>query len=214
MGAPRDGVICAALVAPGGVPLMAQQPAQQPAAAAAQAKLKSAEQLESLVAQIALYPDPLLAQVLAASTYPLEIVQAQRWLKANPKLQGEELTKAAAKQPWDAAVQALVAFPQALALLDANIQWTTDLGNAFLDQQGDVMDAVQRMRKKAKDAGKLETTKEQKVEVKTVEQKTVIVVRARESAGDLCAAVPADGGLWRAAGRMLIRRWCIRRAMR
>ena len=90
--------------------------------------------------------------------------------------QGEELTKAAAKQPWDASVQALVAFPQALALLDANIQWTTDLGNAFLDQQGDVMDAVQRMRKKAKDAGKLETTKEQKVEVKTVEQKTVIVV--------------------------------------
>ena len=118
-------------------------------------KLKSADQLDSLVAPIALYPDPLLGQILAASTYPLEIVQAQRWLKENSKLTGENLTKAAAKQPWDASVQALVAFPQALKLLDENIQWTTDLGNAFLDQQSDVMDAIQRMRKKAKDGGKL-----------------------------------------------------------
>ena len=173
-------VVCAALIAPGGVPLAAQQPAasaQTGAAADEKPKLKSPDQLDSLVAQIALYPDPLLAQVLAASTYPLEIVQAQRWLKANPKLQGEELTKAAAKQPWDASVQALVAFPQALVLLDANIQWTTELGNAFLDQQTDVMDAVQRMRMKAKNAGKLETTKEQKIEVKTVEQKTIVEIQ-------------------------------------
>src|SRR5690242_19431738 len=111
-------LVCAALVDPGGVPMVAQQPTAQPAAAEDKAKLKSADQLDSLVAQIALYTDPLLAQVLAASTYPLEIVQAQRWFKANPKLKGEELTKAAAKQPWDASVQALVAFPQALALLD------------------------------------------------------------------------------------------------
>ena len=168
-------LICVALIAPGGVPLVAQQ--QQPAAGEEKPKLKSADQLDSLVAPIALYPDPLLAQCLAASTYPLEIVQAQRWMKANPKLTGEALTKEAAKQPWDASVQALVAFPQALKLLDDNVQWTTDLGNAFLDQQADVMDAVQRMRKKAKDGGKLETTKEQKIEVKTVEQKTIIEIQ-------------------------------------
>src|SRR5262249_24459444 len=125
----------------------------------------------------ALYPDPLLAQVLAASTYPLEIVQAARWLKENSKLTGENLTKAAAKQGWDASVSALVAFPDALNLLDKNIQWTQDLGNAFLDQQPDVMYAVQRMRKKAKDAGKLESSKEQKVEVKVVETKQIIEIQ-------------------------------------
>src|SRR5262249_51284036 len=179
-------LICAAVIAPGGVPLVAQQPPQQPAQQPAHPpagggedapELKSADQLDSLLAPIALYPDPLLAQVLAASTYPLEVVQAQRWLKANPKLTGESLTKEAAKQPWDPSVQALVAFPQALKLLDDNIQWTTDLGNAFLDQQSDVMDAVQRMRKKAKDSGNLKTTKEQKVETKTVESKTIIEVQ-------------------------------------
>ena len=173
-------VICAVLIAPGGLPLIAQDqpPAAQPPAAGADApKLKSPDQLESLVAPIALYPDPLLAQVLAASTYPLEVVQAQRWLKANPKLTGEKLTKEAAKQPWEASVQALVAFPQALKLLDDNIQWTTDLGNAFLDQQGEVMDAIQRMRKKATDSGKLKTTKEQKVEVQTVESKTIVQIQ-------------------------------------
>ncbi len=168
-------LLCAALIAPGGIPLIAQE--QQPAAGQDQPKLKSADQLDSMVAPIALYPDPLLAQMLAASTYPLEIVQAQRWLKENSKLTGENLTKAAAKQPWDASVQALVAFPQALKLLDDNVQWTTELGNAFLDQQGDVMDAIQRMRKKANDSGKLQTSKEQKVEVKTVEQKTIVEIQ-------------------------------------
>jgi hypothetical protein len=166
-------LICAALLVPGELPLIAQD---QPAAADAP-KPKTADQLDSLVAPIALYPDPLLAQVLAASTYPLEVVQCARWLKGDgAKLKGEELTKAAAKQPWDPSVQALVAFPDALKFLDQNIQWTTDLGNAFLDQQGDVMDAVQRMRMKAKNAGKLESTKEQKVEVKTVETKTIVQI--------------------------------------
>src|SRR6185295_3145117 len=152
---------------------------QQPAGGAAPAapKPKSADQLDSLVAPIALYPDPLLAQVLAACTYPLEIVQAARWLKENSKLTGENLTKAAQKQPWDPSIQALVAFPSALNFLDKNIQWTQDLGNAFLDQQTEVMDAIQRMRKKAKDSGKLQSTKEQKVEVKTVETKTVIEIQ-------------------------------------
>src|SRR4051794_2594465 len=165
---------CTILIGVGRVPVVM---AYSPEAEEQKPKLKTADQLDSVVSPIALYPDPLLAQVLAASTYPLEIVQAQRWLKANPKLTGEELTKAAAKQPWDASVQALVAFPSALKLLDENLQWTTDLGNAFLDQQTEVMDAVQRMRKKAKDAGKLDSTKEQKVEVKTIETKTIVEIR-------------------------------------
>jgi hypothetical protein len=168
---------CALTLAPGEGLLRAQQPPAEPKPAAGAAAKKTADQLDSLVAPIALYPDPLLAQVLAATTYPLEIVQAARWLKDNSKLTGENLTKAAAKQPWDPSVSAMVAFPDALKLLDANIQWTQDLGNAFLDQQSDVMDAVQRMRKKAKDGGKLQSSKEQKVEVQTVEQKQVIVIQ-------------------------------------
>ncbi|SPE23901.1 conserved exported hypothetical protein [Candidatus Sulfopaludibacter sp. SbA3] len=166
-------VICTAGLVPGDVPMFAQE---QTAGAAAP-KLRSPDQLNSLVAPLALYPDPLLAQVLAASTYPLEIVQCARWLTKNSKLTGENLTKAAAKQPWDPSVQALVAFPEALKMLDANIQWTQDIGNAFLDQQSDVMDSIQRMRKKAKDGGKLETTKEQNVEVKTIENKTIIEIQ-------------------------------------
>src|ERR1041384_1814475 len=123
-------VVCAAVLIPPGVVLTAsplQQAAAATPAASAAAKIPS-DQLDSLVAPLALYPDPLLAQVLAASTYPLEIVQAARWLKENSKLTGENLTKAAAKQPWDPSVQALVAFPDALKLLDANIPWTQDLG--------------------------------------------------------------------------------------
>ena len=174
-------VVCAALLAPGEIRLTAyaapapQDQAQQAAGGDAP-KLKSADELDSLVAPIALYPDPLLAQILAAATYPLEIVQCARWMEKNAKLKGEELAKAAGKQPWDPSVQQLVAFPDVVKLLDQNIQWTQDLGNSVLDQQPDVMNAVQRMRKKAKDGGKLESTKEQKVEVKTVEQKTVIEI--------------------------------------
>lgn len=172
-------VLCAMLLALGDLP--AQAPSSDKAAAEASPPAekppKSADQLDTLVAPIALYPDPLLAQVLAATTYPLEIVQCRRWLLANAKLKGEELTKAAQKEPWDPAVQALVAFPEALKLLDEKIQWTTELGDAFLTQQSEVMDAVQRMRKKAKDGGKLESSKEQKVEVKVVESKTVIEIQ-------------------------------------
>jgi hypothetical protein len=172
-------VFCAALLAVGDMPLRAQQNAlaQQTAEQPPPAPPKTPEELDSLVAPIALYPDPLLAQVLAAATYPLDLVQAQQWLQKNASLKGEDLTNAAAKQNWDPSIQALVAFPDALKRLTENIQWTTDLGNAFLDQQSEVMDACQRMRKKAKDAGKLESSKEQKVEVKTVENKTVIEVQ-------------------------------------
>ena len=113
----------------------------------------SAEQLDSLVAPIALYPDPLLAQVLAASTYPLEIVQLQQWLARNPNLKDQALANAVAKQPWDPSVQALAGLPEMVKRLANEIQWTTDLGNAFLSQQSEVMDAVQRMRSKASRKG-------------------------------------------------------------
>jgi hypothetical protein len=119
--------------------------------------------LEDLVAPVALYPDPLLGQVLAASTYPLEVAQAQQWQQQNSTLQGSALMDAARQQNWDASVQALVAFPDALRLLSSNIRWTTDLGNAFLSQQADVMGAVQRLRERAQQSGKLRNTPQQVV---------------------------------------------------
>ena len=141
-----------------------------------QASKLPADQLDSLVAPIALYPDPLLAQVLAASTYPLEIVLLQRWLETNKNLKDQQLADAAAKQPWDASVQALAALPEVVKLLGDNIQWTTDLGNAFLAQQSEVMDAVQRMRRKAQDKGALHTTQQQTVETRVIENESVVVI--------------------------------------
>src|SRR5438552_8176222 len=138
-------------------------------------KLASGE-VDSLVAPIALYPDPLLAQTLAASTYPIEIIQLQQWMDRNKNLQGKALADAVAKQPWDPSVQGLVEFPDVVQRTAGNIQWTTDLGNAFLAQQSDVMDAVQRMRAKAQGTGNLKTNAQQKVETKTVESKQVIVI--------------------------------------
>ena len=135
------------------------------------------DELDSLVAPIALYSDPLLAQTLAASTYPLEIIQLQQWMDRNKNLQGKALADAVAKQPWDPSIQALVATPDVVQRMAGNIQWTTDLGNAFLAQQSDVMDAVQRLRGKAESKGTLKTSAQQKVETKTVEGgKQVIVV--------------------------------------
>jgi hypothetical protein len=137
----------------------------------------SPQQLDSLVAPIALYPDNLLAQVLAASTYPLEIVQLQQWLAKNPGLKDQALTDAVMKQPWDSSVQALAPMTDVIKRMADNISWTTDLGNAFLAQQSDVMDAIQRMRKKAKDGNKLATTEQQKVETQVVDNKSVIVIQ-------------------------------------
>jgi hypothetical protein len=135
------------------------------------------DQIDSLVAPIALYPDPLLSQALVASTYPLELIQAQQWLAKNKDLKGEALTAAAEKQNWDPSIQATVAVPDLLKRLTEDITWTTNLGNAFLDQQDDVMDAVQRLRGKAKEAGKLDTTEQQKVETKVVETRTIIEIQ-------------------------------------
>ena len=120
--------------------------------------LLAPDQLENLVAPVALYPDQLLSQVLAASTYPLEIVEAQQWLGQNGYMRGPQLVDAARQQNWDASVQALVIFPDALALLTRDVQWTTALGNAFLAQQADVMDAIQRLRARAQNNGRLRST--------------------------------------------------------
>src|SRR5438094_1217960 len=135
------------------------------------------DQLDSLVAPIALYSDPLLAQTLAASTYPLEIIQLQQWMDRNKGLKGKALADAVAKQPWDPSVQGLVAYPDVVTRMADNIQWTTDLGNAFLAQQSDVMDAVQRMRAKAQGTGNLKTSAQQVVQTETVPSgKQVITV--------------------------------------
>ncbi|MFL6529568.1 MAG: DUF3300 domain-containing protein, partial [Chthoniobacterales bacterium] len=137
-----------------------------------------ADQLDSLVAPIALYPDPLLAQTLAASTYPLEIIQLQQWMEKNKNLKDKALADAVAKQPWDPVIQNMVAVPEAVKRMAGNIQWTTDLGNAFLAQQEDVFAAVQRMRGKAQSKGALKTSSEQVVKTETVAGgKEVIVVQ-------------------------------------
>src|SRR6266536_3814621 len=139
-------------------------------------KLPSGE-LDSLVAPIALYSDQLLAQTLAASTYPLEVIQLQQWMDRNKNLKDKALADAVQKQNWDPSVQALAAYPDVVQRMAGNIQWTTDLGNAFLAQQSDVMDAVQRMRGKAQSKGALKTSAQQKVETQTVEGgKQVIVI--------------------------------------
>ena len=134
------------------------------------------EQLEALVAPIALYPDELLANVLAASTYPLEVVQADRWLKERKSLKGEALKKEVDKQAWDDSVKALASTPDVIALMNDKLDWTKDLGDAVLAQQPDVMDAIQRLRTKAYDNKKLVTTKQQKVSVQTQENRQAVVI--------------------------------------
>ena len=123
----------------------------------------STQQLDQLVAPIALYPDPLIAQVLVAATYPLEVVQADRWAKNNKNLKGDALRTAAAKEKWDDSIKALVEVPNVLSMMGDKLEWTQKLGDAMLAQQADVMDAVQRLRQLAKKNNKLETTKQQTV---------------------------------------------------
>jgi hypothetical protein len=177
-GAILVAALCALLAAPAGLVLAAQEaPAAQAAAAPEESVKLSNDQLEALVAPIALYPDPLLAQCLVASTYPLDIVAAQQWLPKNASLKGDALVEAAQNENWDPSVQALVSIPDALKILSENIKWTTELGDAFLAQQSDVMDAVQRLRAKAKDSGKLASSEQQKVETKTEESTTIIEIQ-------------------------------------
>ncbi|WP_369722129.1 DUF3300 domain-containing protein [Bradyrhizobium sp. LLZ17] len=142
----------------------------------AEQTLLKPEQLEALVAPIALYPDELLANVLAASTYPLEVVQADRWLKEHKTLKGDALKTEVEKQSWDDSIKALASTPEVLTMMSDKLDWTKALGDAVLAQQPDVMDAVQRLRTKAYDNKKLVTTSQQKVSVQTQESRQVIVI--------------------------------------
>src|SRR5574337_1457633 len=123
----------------------------------------SQEVLDQLLAPIALYPDALLAQILMAATYPLEVVQAARWVQANPNIQGPQLEAVMQQQPWDPSVKSLTAFPQVLAMMDANLDWTQRLGDAFLAQQSVVMATVQSLRARARAGGYLRSTPQQTV---------------------------------------------------
>ena len=125
---------------------------------------QSPDQLEQLVAPIALYPDSLVAQILAASTFPEQVVEADRWLQAHPDLKGDALGQAIDPQPWDPSVKALTAFPSVLGNMDKNLGWTSSLGDAYYNQQQDVMQAVQVMRQRAQAAGNLRSTSQQTVD--------------------------------------------------
>jgi hypothetical protein len=160
------------LVLPGDeAALRAQAPPMQApppmATQAPPAQRFSADQLDDLVAPIALYSDQLLSQILVATTYPLEVVEAQQWLQRNNTMSGQQLLDAARQQNWDPSVQALVAFPDVLGRLNQDVRWTTDLGNAFLAQQPDVMSAVQRMRARAQANGRLSSTPQETVTTQT-----------------------------------------------
>jgi hypothetical protein len=172
----RQGIsiLCIVLLLPTGAFLAAQEPPPPPEQGPPPqveeqppAQAMSPEQLDNLVAPVALYPDSLLSQVMVAATYPLEIVEAAQWLQQNRNLRGAQLVEAARQQNWDASIQALVVFPDVLTRLNSDIRWTTDLGNAFLAQQADVMNAVQRLRALASQAGKLQSTPQLNVTTQT-----------------------------------------------
>jgi len=140
-----------------------QGAAPQGAPQATQTAPLTPEALQQLVAPIALYPDALVAQILAASTYPTEIVEANRWLQQHSDLQGDKLAKEVDKQDWDPSVKALTPFSSVLANLDTNLSWTSALGDAYYNQEQDVLDAVQVLRARAKDAGNLQSTSQETV---------------------------------------------------
>src|SRR5215813_9088483 len=158
---------------------VAQGPSSNPQATTSDQLLKP-EELDALVAPIALYPDTLLAEVLMASTYPLEVVQAERWVAKNKNLKGDQLKSAADKQPWDGSIKALVATPSVLEMMNSKLDWTQMLGDAVLAQQADVMDAVQRLRARAQANNKLTSTKEQTVTVRQEQSRQVVVIEPTE----------------------------------
>ncbi|HEY7037656.1 MAG TPA: DUF3300 domain-containing protein, partial [Methylomirabilota bacterium] len=155
---------------PAGPPPAAPPPGSAPSGGspgqdAPQANPFTAEQLDQLTAPIALYPDQLIAQVLMAATYPLEVVQAARFLKDNASLKSDAMNEALKKYDWDDAVKSLVTFPQVLSMMDSKLDWTQKLGDAFLAQQKDVLDSIQRLRQRAQASGNLKSTSEQTVTV-------------------------------------------------
>ena len=165
----RGLFVCAVLA---GAPLFGGLAAPGLVHAQAAARMSN-QQLDSLAAPVALYPDALLAQVLMASTFPQDVRAAAAWSKANSRLQGDDAVRAVAAEPWDASVQSLVAFPQVLATMASKAEWVAQLGTAFLAQPNDVMDSVQRLRRQAQTAGYLKTSAQQTV---VVEQSTIQIV--------------------------------------
>ena len=163
---------CALIFVTSGCSTAATQDAQVATAPAVQPAQANPQQLQQLVAPIALYPDELVAEVLAASTYPTEVVQANRWLQQNSTLKDQQLATEVDKQPWDASVKALTEFPSVLANMDKNLSWTSSLGDAYYNHPQEVMDAVQAMRKRAETAGTLKTTQQQKV---TTQGQTIVI---------------------------------------
>jgi hypothetical protein len=150
------------------------------------------EEIEQLVAPIALYPDSLVSQILMASTYPMEVVQADRWAKANKTLKGEALTKALEAQSWDPSVKSLVNFPQVLAAMSEKLDVTLKLGDAFLAQQKDVLNAIQRLRARAQAQGNLKTTKEQTVIVEQPAAPTTVVEQPAAQQTTVIKIEPTD----------------------
>ena len=165
----RSVLVAFFLLIPGVALAQAPEPASQP-------NLLKPEELDQLVAPIALYPDPLLAQVLMASAYPLDIVQAERWQRSHKNLKGDQLKAAIAKEDWDDSVKSLMATPDVLAMMNDKIDWTEKLGDAVVAQQPEVMDAIQRLRTKAQENNKLTSTKQQKVLVNQVQGRQVIAI--------------------------------------
>jgi uncharacterized membrane protein YgcG len=154
--------------------LSTHQDMQAPAELARESQYtqQTPEQLQQLVAPIALYPDSLVAQILAASTFPEQVVEADGWVQSHPDLKGDALGQAVDQQPWDPSVKALTAFPSVLGNMGKNLSWTSSLGDAYYNQQQDVMDAVQVMRQRAQEAGNLKDTQQQTV---TTQGSTIII---------------------------------------
>ncbi len=173
----RTVAAAAVFFVPVGMTLAQDAPLAGPAQQAAPVSALSPQQLDNLVAPLALYPDPLLSQVLVASTYPLEIVEAYQWLQQNRQLTGTALIDAAKQQNWDPSVQALVAFPDVLTRMNQDVRWTTDLGNAFLGQQKDVMAAIQRLRARAQANGKLKSTPQETVATQDQNGQSAITIQ-------------------------------------
>jgi hypothetical protein len=153
------------------------------------------EELDQMLAPVALYPDELLTQLLMASTYPLEVVQAARWTKQNKNLKGDALTEALEKQDWDPSVKSLVNFPEVLDRMNENLELTQKLGDAFLAQQKEVMATIQMLRKKAQEAGNLKDNPQQKV---VVEEETIVIQSANPEVVYVPSYNPAVvyGGWW------------------
>jgi hypothetical protein len=152
--------------------LTGQSSEQAPAPAATPPVQQTPQELQQLVAPIALYPDALVAQILAASTYPAEIVEADRWMQSHSNLKGEELAKEVDKQNWDPSVKALAQFPSVLENMDKNLSWTSSLGDAYANQQQDVTNAVQTLRQQAHKAGHLDSNEQEKV---TTQGNTIVI---------------------------------------